>query len=94
MPWLVRCCVDVVAVGCVEVVVDPCSLQEGKNAIATMAPSKTNMYLLFEFMVTFAIEGRRVSSFYAMEVSLHAPFRLIDRDLRVFARQGLTKRWS
>jgi hypothetical protein len=63
MPWLVRCCVDVVAVGCVEVVVDPCSLQEGKNAIATMAPSKTNMYLLFEFMVTLAIEGRRVSSF-------------------------------
>jgi len=52
------------------------------------------MYLLFESMVTFAIECRRVSSFYAMEVSLHAPFRLIDRDLRVFARQGLTKRWS
>ena len=24
-PWLVRCCVDVVAVGCVVVVVDPCS---------------------------------------------------------------------
>jgi hypothetical protein len=29
-----------------------------------------------------------VKVYSAMEVSLHAPFRLIDRDLRVFARQG------
>jgi hypothetical protein len=29
-----------------------------------------------------------VKFYSAMEVSLHAPFQLIDRDLRVFARQG------